>query len=475
MMIEKKVSEFQSYKLTDGLLFLRDKSQERLAIPATMVPPIFKSCHDDSGHLGFAKSHARLHSYFIPRVTVRLRNYIAACPACSVVRNKKQNQGLLNPIQCEAECFHTVAMDFVTGLPAGKSEFDAILTITDKFSKVVTLILCSTTDTAIDTAGRFYSGFYSRYGLPQAIISDRDSKFISDFWRSLFALLKTSLLMSTAFHPQTDGLSERTNQTMENVLRTLVGYGVNEKWQERISEVEFYINTSKHAATGFAPYEVLYGYKPRTAMDSSLSSLANRANQAAVSSVEERRAMRQEVADAILDASATMARIHDLSRTDVHLNVGDKVYVEARPNLKIPGFDHGKIGAKRFGPFPIVRKVGTSAYQLKLPPNYKMHDVLNLQHLTKQVKDEYGRQHNEPPPIAIEGDIGEFVVEAVIDSRKHRGKKQYLAKFEGYSEAASEWYNEEDSASFSECVKEYEDRLRSGTVRPRPKNRKRKS
>lgn len=96
-------------------------------------------------------------------------------------------------------------MDFITGLPSDPDVFDAILTITDKFSKVVTFIPCLTTDDAQETASRFYKHFYCRYGLPHAIISDRNVRFTSTFWQSLFKLMNTSLLMSTAFHPQTDG------------------------------------------------------------------------------------------------------------------------------------------------------------------------------------------------------------------------------------------------------------------------------
>lgn len=178
--------------------------------------------------------------------------------------------------------------------------------------------------------------------------------------------------------------------------------------------------------------------------------------------------IQREVADAIAESSTTMARVHDKNRHPLRFDIGDRVFIEARPNLKIPGFAHLKVGSRRFGPFEIIEAVGPSAYKLRLPDSYRMHNVINVQHLTKLPADKYNCHDTYPPPVVMENDnFADYEVKNVIDSQIRRNQKQYLVKFKGYPVSESLWYDKRDSASFSNLVKEYKARLASRKVRKR--------
>lgn len=469
-LVDSPSNHYHAFRLDPDskLLYFRDISKVekpwRLVIPENCVKELLKWAHDDQGHQGTDKTYDRLAHVYIPRLAKRIQSYVGSCPNCLSNKPKRTKDGLLNPIVSPSECFHTIAMDFISGFPESKSKkYNSILTISDKFTKVVTLVPTHTSDDAKKTAERFFRHFYLQYGLPKAIISDRDTRFVSSFWKALAKRLDTKLLMSTAYHPQTDGASERTNQTVENILRSMIGYGIDEDWVGKLKEIEFCINTATHSSTGTSPFEVLYGYKPRLVGSLLESSHEQNDND---DWLKKRDVLRKEVSDAIADAASTMARFYDVSRKNVSFQPGDKVLIRNRQGLVIPGMRNDKLGARFFGPFEVLQKVGATAYKLNLPDSYRMHDVINIQHLKKAPNDEYHRTAPPAPPLATDADEEweEYEVEKVIDKRVRRGKTQYLAKFKDYPVSDSIWYDREESSGFSDLVKDYESRLKEGTV-----------
>jgi hypothetical protein len=152
-------------------------------------------------------------------------------------------------------------MDFIDGLPCSGS-VDAILVVVDKLSKFAHFIPLRHPFTAATIARLFMDHIYRLHGMPLAIISDRDRIFTSAFWKHLFSITGTSLRMSSAYHPQTDGQTERVNQCLETYLRCFA-HACPSKWVHWISLVEFWYNSSFHSSLGRSPFEVLYGFPPR--------------------------------------------------------------------------------------------------------------------------------------------------------------------------------------------------------------------
>jgi len=152
-------------------------------------------------------------------------------------------------------------MDFVEGLPSSHG-FTVIIVIVDKLSKYAHFQPLAHPFTAMQVAQLYFDQIYRLHGLPKAIISDRDKIFTSTLWQTLFKLSDTSLLMSSLYHPQTDGQTERLNQCLETFLRCLVS-SCPRKWKVYLPLAEFWYNTTLHSALGRSPFEVLYGHPPR--------------------------------------------------------------------------------------------------------------------------------------------------------------------------------------------------------------------
>ncbi|GJP82565.1 hypothetical protein CLOP_g12808, partial [Closterium sp. NIES-67] len=168
--------------------------------------------------------------------------------------------GLLQPLEPPQRPWQHVTMDFVTGLPATETGNDAVLVVVDRLTKMAHFAPCRTTITAEDTAKLFISTVVRLHGLPSAIISDRDPKFTSDFWQETWAQYGTRLQFSFAYHPPTDGQTERTNQTMEQLIRTNCPDPA--RWEEFLPMLEFSYNNAPSATTNPSPFFLNYGMDP---------------------------------------------------------------------------------------------------------------------------------------------------------------------------------------------------------------------
>eukprot|EP00253_Pinus_taeda_P010727 PITA_10727 len=170
---------------------------------------------------------------------------------------------LLQPLPIPEWKWEVISMDFITGLPKTKRNNDSIMVVVDKLSKVAHFIPVQSTYKAVQIAHVFMQNIFRLHGLPKTIISDRDVKFTSAFWRALFAELGTQLNFSTAYHPQTDGQTERVNQIVEDMLRACV-MQKPAQWEDYLHLVEFAYNNGYHTSIQMSPFEVLYGRKCRT-------------------------------------------------------------------------------------------------------------------------------------------------------------------------------------------------------------------
>ena len=169
--------------------------------------------------------------------------------------------GLLQPLPVPEFAWQVVSLDFIEGLPKSK-HYNCILVVVDKFSKYSHFIALTHPFTAIQVAIQFMDHVFKLHGMPQVMVCDRDKIFTSAAWQELFKLTGTALRMSTSYHPQTDGQTERVNQCLEAYLRYFV-HACPTKWKQWLSLAEFWYNTSYHTSLGKTPFEVVYGQTPR--------------------------------------------------------------------------------------------------------------------------------------------------------------------------------------------------------------------
>lgn len=442
------------YDFSSGLLYYIDPADKnvKLCVPKDCIQQVLSGVHDNSGHLGFHKVYDKIkESYHIHKLSGLLREYLSSCPTCATLRNKDHRNDLLHPIEIPRLPCEVITIDFVTGLPQDNG-YDSFISITDKFSKYVTLIANKTTDRAPDVASRFFTEYYPRFGLPSKIISDRDPKFISRFWQCLFSKLKVELLLSTAYAPQTDGQSERTNQTVEQMLRSYIGYDPNRQWTSDLKEIEFILNSHSSESSSKSPFEILYGFNPRSAWNFNYRESDPETN---LDFFEQREIIRSEALRHLDWSRAIMAKKYDQNWHERDLAVGDEVYIENRSGLSIPGLITTKTGPKRFGPFRIIKLVGTGAVKLDLPSTYKMHDVISRRHVTLAKPDAWNRIPDRPPAVVTDDGEEEYEVERVLDERKFKKRTQYLIKWVGYPVHEATWIDADQAPSFSEALAKF--------------------
>ena len=241
----------------------------RLCVPqkAEIKDDILREAHRTpyTIHPGETKMYRDLkQNFWWKRMKVDIANYVASCGICQQVKAEhKRPAGLLQPLEVPQWPWDDISMDFVVALPRSPRGKDAIWVVVDRFSKSAHFIPIRTTSSVSDLAPIYVREIVRLHGVPKTIISDRDAKFVSKFWESLQGALGTQLRLSTAFHPQTDGQSERTIQTLEDMLRSCV-LSWKGSWEDQLPLAEFAYNNSYHSSIRAAPFEVLYGRKCRS-------------------------------------------------------------------------------------------------------------------------------------------------------------------------------------------------------------------
>ncbi|GJP69106.1 hypothetical protein CLOP_g25733 [Closterium sp. NIES-67] len=218
-----------------------------------------------AGHFGSNKTLTGIAKhYYWPHMADDVQKFVTSCAICQRMKSSKQKKaGLLQPLHVPEQPWRVVSLDFITGLLTTASGHDAILVVIDKFSKMGHFILTYTTVCTEETAQLFVRYIISQHGNPTTLISDRDPKLTGKFWKELMSLLGTKLAMSSAYHPQTDGQTERFNQIIEQFLCTACDDEIS-KWDLHLPVLEFAYNNATHAATGQTPFFLFYGRHPLT-------------------------------------------------------------------------------------------------------------------------------------------------------------------------------------------------------------------
>lgn len=273
-------------------------------------------------------------------------------------------------------------MDFIEALPVSQS-YTCILVIVDTFTKYANFLPLKHPFTALSVARLFHDQVYKHHGLPTSIVSDRDKIFLSTLWQELFRLAGVQLRMSSAYHPQTDGQSERVNQCLENFLRCFV-HACPHQWSKWLSVAQFWYNSSTHSATGISPFQALYGTQPRQFGISAESTVSSRDLS---SWLQERHLMSEVIKQHLERAKHRMKRQADKGRSERSFAVGDWVFLKLQPYVQssIAVRAHQKLAFKFFGPFQIEQRVGLVAYKLRLPATSKIHPVIHVSQLKRAV------------------------------------------------------------------------------------------
>lgn len=396
------------------------------------------------------------------------KDYVKTCDFCQ--RNKPDNHkpyGLLKPLEIPEIPWTHIAMDFVGPLPAN-NDYDGILDITDRFSGMVRLLPVNMTIDAPQLAKLITTEIFKLHGIPLSVISDRDPR-----------ALQVHLRMSTAFHPQTDGSTERMNRLVNQMMRNLVNIR-QDNWVDCLPAIEFAINSHQNATTKKAPFELVYGRIPNTPLLNNLPVLQVPQADTFVKDLAATWKEAQEIATSTREQQAEY--YNKKHQPAPRFEVGQKVLLSTK-NINTKDTVQNKFSPLFIGPYKIVEAYhNIDDYKLELPKHLKAYPVFHVSLLRPYHPNDNkrfpSRKHDRPPPLPIfedeESDV--YNVSAIVDSRysKKTRKHTYRVRWEGYPPSEDTWEPESSltAPGIRELIKEYHEYFSTPTPSPSPKRRR---
>ncbi|GJV07447.1 putative reverse transcriptase domain-containing protein [Tanacetum coccineum] len=231
----------------------------------------------------------------------------------------------------------------------------------------------------INMAQLFFRDVYRLHGLPSSIVSDRDTRFLSYFWRSLWKMVNTQLNFSSAYHLQTDGLTEIVNRSLDNLLRCLVGDHVK-AWDQNLCQAEFAHNHTVNRCTGFSPFQVVYSGQPRGPLDLMTPRVSSSVPKKVQDFIAGLHDVHKAVHENLVRANSKYKQDAEHKRRHVDFEEGDFVWAVLTKD-RFPIGEYNKLSAKKIGPLEIVEKINSNATRLKFPSHIRCFDVFNVKHL----------------------------------------------------------------------------------------------
>ena len=443
--------DLSNWVFDEGLTYY----QGRLYVPNddNIKFEILKRYHDSpgAGHPGREKTLDLIsRNYWWPSVTTYVHTYVDGCLDCQankILPRKPQN--LMGRHDIPEKPWEVISVDFITDLPTDQHK-DAIFVVIDYLTKQAHFLPCTKETTSENLFLLYLHNVWKLHGTPRKIVSDRGPQLSSEFTKAIQEGLGIETALSTAHHPQTDGQTERVNQTLETYLRIYTNHQ-QEDWVNKLPLAEFAYNNNKHTATGESPFFLNYGYD--LTFEPQLLTLNK------VPAVNERLEMlkesREEAKILLQRTQDKMSKEQNLKDSYEPYNEGDKVWLEAT-NLKTYA-PTKKLDAKRLGPFTISKRIGYHAYKLKLPPHMKgIHPVFH-KNLLRPFKENQipQRKITHPEPIEILPDSERYEVESILNSRKRGRGIQYLVKWKNFEPIYNTWEPSRNIDQATELINQF--------------------
>jgi hypothetical protein len=348
-----------------------------------------------------------------------VKTFCESCSVCQAIKTSNQRpQGLLHTLPIPTKPWSSIGMDFVGPFPMVEN-LDYIWVILCRLTSLVHLIPLRTTNTAAQLAPLFMNEIVRLHGLPETIVSDRDPKFTSRFWTETHRILGIKLSKSTAFHPQTNGASERMIRKVSQILRAVVQPDQLD-WPKHLPMVEFAINSSVNASTGFTPFELTYGYNPQILQSVGSSEFAGVQEFA-----DEARDKISRAHDAIIETRVEQTHKANARRRedDQRLQEGERAYLSTG-NLNLPKARARKLMPKYIGPYKILScNRELSRYTLELPEELlkrRIHPTFHASRLRPAIPNDDVRFPNREATFFYDfGDDPEreWTVDSIVDHK----------------------------------------------------------
>ena len=447
----------------DDLLFFCDGHRFRLCVPTSCRSDLLSILHDDplGGHFNSKKmTVVAMTRFYWQGMRTHIQRFCETCDQCQ--RNKAftaNARGIPKPLPIPARRFDVIALDIVSGFPPDADGNDAAVVFTDRLTKRAWIEACNKGISAYELANMFMRTVFRSQGLPTILLSDRGPQFISDFWTDLFASLKTQVRLTSAYHPASNGGSERLNRTLIEALRAYVN-ARHDNWSSHLLYFEFTYNNSVNPATGFSPFILQFAQTPRGPIDLINGAIdddaadfdasdpkvdaATSLSLTILNNVTEARDHLHEAARKFRERHAALCKPH-------HYKEGEQVLLSSK-NIR---FRDGcqKLSPSFVGPFKIIKLVGANAVEIKTTGHYRaLHAIQNVCYLRPyhQRTTDIGHLPSKDTvlPIMVDADGREWFIVAEVLNHRHKmrpGKDQLCkVRFEGFDSSYDEWLPRKD-------------------------------
>ena len=412
--------------------------RQKIYVPKVLRRALVQRIHEAPahGHQGIARTYHRIRqNYDWPGLRGDIQAVISECNTCAKAKAARHKPyGELQPLPVPQKAWDSIALDFIVKLPLSKepisgARYDSILVITDRFTKFGHFIPYKEASTATDLAYSFLRNIVSLHGMPREIISDRGSVFVSKFWQGLITQLGVQHKLSTAYHPQTDGQTERLNQTLEQYLRSYVNYQQDD-WVGLLPLAQFAYNSARTETTKVSPFYANYGFQPEAYREPGVEASSEQARLKAEQIPAMQGMLRKEL-EFVRERMTKYANQRRLKGPT--LKEGGVVYL-LRRNIRTKR-PSDKLDYKKLGPFKIKRQVSTVNYELELPDGMRIHPVFHVSLLEPASPDAKTETQLETETDPDQ----EYEVEEILDQRWVRNQQEYLVKWKGYSQEENTW------------------------------------
>jgi hypothetical protein len=395
-----------------------------------------------------------------------VQQYCKECDSCQRVTHTNQRAaGLYQPLPLPKKQWSTVTMDLITQLPPTADGNTAIIVFCDKFTKMIHVVPTKTKCDGPEVAHIFLKHVFQYHGMPEQFIHDRDPRFNSSFWKTLFGLCGIKQTNSTAYHPQTDGQTEVVNKSIEDYLRHF-GDENQSDWDTLLPYASFAFNNSVHESTGYSPFHLNYGHHPNLPTTWEVYKNVHEESKVQVRGkcpgAEKYFSRVQEaiqVARRTLESSQQRQKAYaDESRREVTFNLGDKVLLSTK-NIVLKKGSSRKLLPRFIGPFSVIEQINTVAFKIDLPAGLRMHNVFHISLFRPYVE---GKSPRSPPiPEVIKGEF-EFIVQRIMkfriveeDNRKAKKIREFLVRWKGYSAEHDTWEPEDNLHNCLSILEKY--------------------
>lgn len=424
----------------------------RLCVPTPKRREVLEQAHDakSSGHMGARRTVARIRAsgLYWPAMAKEVEEYVASCDVCQRTKAAVAPRGIATPLEVPEGRWLVMSLDVVNGFPpsAGSGD-DCVVVFTDRFTKQVYFCPAKYDGlTAEGVAELYIQHVFRTQGVPSVLLSDRDSKFTSLFWERLFELLGTKLVYAAPYHHESNGQVERVNRTLGDFLRAYIKDSA--AWHKDLAIFEFAYNSARHSVTGVEPFRAVYGDVPPCPLG--LVNTGRVGSKSATDLANHLVNTRAAVFEALEEAARLWRERNAEARKGHRFKPGDSVLLSTK-HLRLKEGERRKTFPKFVGPFKIVRLGGHGNVELAVKGRFRFIDkVVNVDRLrgyrTREGSSGSGATQDPSVEALCQDPRGGswWEVEDVAATRVRLGKRWYLVRYKGFSEAFDEWKSEAD-------------------------------